>query len=316
MKERITPHLQRLIEGGSKAVELQFQKVPEEKIQNIFSELDPLGEEVKYSPVKGITHKFGNRALFKVSYKCAAHCQFCTRTRQIGTREGDLSPAERDAALSYIRSHPEIDDVILSGGDPLYTPHITFELLQGLAKIKSVKVIRIGTRLPIHAPESFKSPLLKKVMREMRRISAKKPLHVLVNVSHADELTDLVEDVLKEIRKHCTAVFSQTVFLKGINDDVSVLSRLFNALYHIGVIPYYLYRCDYVKGLERFICDFEKERQIVSELRRTLSGIAVPEYIVDVPGKGKIPVPLDFWDGTDFSQCRDYEGKVVSLDPI
>ncbi len=316
MREKITPHLQRLIEGGSKAVELQFRRVPEETLGNVFSELDPLGEEAKYSPVKGITHKFGNRALFKVSYRCAAHCQFCTRTRQIGSSSGDLSLDQRKTALSYIRSHPEIDDVILSGGDPLYTPHIALELLRELVTIPNVKVIRIGTRLPIHSPQSFRTPALKKVLQTMRRVSAKKPLYVLINVSHADELTEMVEDVLKEIRKNCTAVFSQTVFQKGVNDDVKVLTQLFNTLYHIGVIPYYLYRCDYVKGVERFICDFEKERQIVSELRRTLSGIAVPEYIVDVPGKGKIPAPLDFWDGTDFSQCRDYEGKVVSLDPI
>lgn len=313
MEEKITKHLQRLIDEGSKAVGLQFKRPLEENTNHVLSELDPLGEEAKYSPVKGITHKFGNRALFKVSYRCAAHCRFCTRIRQIGTSAGDLKPEERKAALSYIRNHPEIDDVILSGGDPLYTPHITFELLRGLSKISSVKVIRIGTRLPIHLPEAFDKPLLKKVLREMRRISKQNPLYVLVNISHPDELTELVDRVLQEIRRNCTYVLSQTVFQKGVNDNVEVLTRLFNKLYHMGIKPYYLYRCDYVKGVERFICDINEERRIVSTLRRTLSGIAVPEYIVDVPGRGKIPPPLDFWDGVDLSQCRDYDGKPVSL---
>ncbi|MCK5060059.1 MAG: radical SAM protein [Candidatus Pacebacteria bacterium] len=321
MKEKITPHLKRLIDEGSKALSLQFHSVgknptvenTEKVVEYAFANLDPLGEESQYSPVKGITHKFRNRALFKVSYRCAAHCQFCTRARQIGDTSGDLSPEEIETALSYIRDHPEINDIILSGGDPLYTPHITLGLLPELAKIKSVKVIRIGTRLPIHSPKSFETTPLKNLLRMTCRISLKKPLYVLINISHFDELTKDVRDVIRRIRKNCTAVFSQTVFLKGINDDVEVMGHLLNELYHMGVIPYYLYRCDYVKGIERYVCSFEKERMIVSEIRRRLSGIAVPEYIIDVSGKGKIPIPLDFWGKVDFSHCRDYDGKLARL---
>lgn len=313
MKEKITLHLQQLIEKGSTAIDRQFSRAGGPEAEEIFGTADPLGEESIYSPVKGIVHKFGNRALVKVSYRCAAHCLFCTRARQIGDPSGDLSETDIENCISYIREHPEIDDVILSGGDPFVTPTVTLKLLSCLITIGSVRVIRIGTRLPVHAPRCFENHSVLALVRKIGQISENKPVYVLVHLNHPDELVPETRDALLLLKKNCTALLSQSVFLKRVNDSSEILGRLFTELYHLGVLPYYIYRCDQVSGLKRFICPLEKERRIMTELRRTLSGIALPTYVADVPGRGKIPVPLDFWNGLDTSKCVDYDGQTIEM---
>lgn len=312
MKEKITPHINKLIEKGSQAVKLQF-KQSSDNCKVLFPDSDPLGEESRYSPIKGIVHKFKNRILWKVSYRCAAHCQFCTRRRQIGTADGDLTEIDIKLGLDYIAGHPEVDDVILSGGDPFYTPQITMRIIEGLAKIQSVKIIRIGTRLPIHAPKSLETSLQKKLLKKLSRIAKKQPLFILLHIEHPDELTAETIKAINLLERTGAILLSQTVFLRNINDDKDILEKLFVSLYHLGIMPYYIYRCDYVKGLERFVCPIEKEQRIMTELRRNLSGIAVPTYVVDVPGTGKIPVPLAFWKGIDLSECTDFNDKNIVL---
>lgn len=140
-----------------------------------------------------------------------------------------------------------------------------------------------------------------------------KPIFLLLHVNHPDELTTEVLASLALIKSQCTGILSQSVFLRGINDDVDILTRLFRKLYHSGIIPYYIYRCDYVRGLEHFVCDLSCERRIMTELRRTLSGIALPTYVVDVPGCGKLPVPLDFWEVPDIRKCIDFLGNIIRL---
>lgn len=312
LEEKITPHLQQLISEGSLAIERQFKEVAMPVLEK-FTDIDPLGEESKYSPIKGIVHKFANRVLWKVSYRCAAHCQFCTRARQIGTPEGDLSVEDIERGLNYVRQHQEVDDVILSGGDPLVTPQTTMIILDGLLKISSVKMIRIGTRLPIHSPLSLKSEPVKCLLERLCHIAKCRPLIVLIHINHPDELSKDVFDAISVIRNTGTTIMTQTVFLSGINDDVEVLSKLFKSVYHMGMIPYYIYHCDSVLGLERFIVPIEKERQIITELRRRLSGIGVPKHAIDVPGKGKIDIPQSFWENVDLSSCFDYEGTKINL---
>lgn len=312
LKEKITPHLRQLIKKGSMAIKGQFSLVNVPETKEVFGP-DPLGEESVYSPVKGIVHKFGNRALVKVSCRCAAHCQFCTRVRQIGDPAGDLSPEDIIRSISYIQEHSEIDDVILSGGDPFITPAVALQLISFLSMINSVKVVRVGTRLPVHAPSCFSSNPVLELVEKIRQVSESKPVYILIHVNHPDELGTDTKNVLALLKKNCTALLSQSVFLSQINDNTETLGRLFTMLYHLGVLPYYIYRCDSVGGLERFVCPIEKERQIMTKLRQTLSGIALPTYVADVSGRGKIPVPLDFWGKVDTSQCVDYDGMTVSL---
>lgn len=310
MKEKITPYLQRL--SDNPAIQLQFYKNPAEgNIPSTFV-TDPLGEDEK-EVVKGLVHKYSNRALIKTSLRCAAHCRFCTRYRQIGSSYGDLEEGDLTNIANYLSNNPEIDDVILSGGDPLYTPKTTTALLGKIKNIDSIKVFRVGTRLPIHNPKSFETPLVKETIKTMDKIGEDKPFFMLINVQHPSELTEESLGVIRSLRKTNLTLLSQTVFLKGVNNSADTLKNLFQKLYYSGVMPYYIYRCDYASGLERFVCDIEEERTIMTDIRNSLSGIACPTYIIDVPGHGKIPVPLSYWKGTDLANCKDFKGHEIFI---
>ncbi|MEI6053641.1 MAG: KamA family radical SAM protein [Opitutaceae bacterium] len=309
MQEKFTPYLEQ--QFANKAIAEQYL-VQQGNIVHKFHNLDPLSEE-SHQPVKGLIHKYYNRALIKVSYRCASHCRFCTRIRQIGTNEGDLNNDEIQNIINYIKQHPEIMDVILSGGDPFYSPKQTLSILEELEVIESVKVIRIGTRLPVHNPKSFEAGVIKKVLKKIVEIQQIKPLFILINFEHPDELTPETIRVIKQLKQTGATILSQTVFLKGINNNSNTLKRLFENLFWNGVLPYYIYRCDSVQGLEHFVCDINEEIQIMTELRKRLSGLAYPTYIVDVEGTGKIPIPLSFWSDTDISQCKDFNDKQIRL---
>jgi lysine 2,3-aminomutase len=310
VKQKFTPYLERYFDKPQ--IREQYEILPHD-ISNRFEHLDPL-EEDTHQPVKGLVHKYENRALIKVSYRCAAHCRFCTRIRQIGTDEGDLDASQEiPEIINYIAAHPEITDVILSGGDPLYTPKQTLILLELLRQIPTVKVIRIGTRLPVHNPVSFKSALVKDVLEKVREIANARPFYILIHFEHPDELTEETLEAIRELRKTGATLLSQTVFLKGINNNYETLKSLFEQLYWAGVTPYYIYRCDYVQGLEHYVCDMSEEIDIMTQLRKVLSGIAYPTYIVDVEGKGKIPVPLGFWPDASISACTDFNDQRISL---
>src|SRR3989338_4775945 len=311
MKEKLTPYL-RTLTKRSPAVAQQHIKSALEEYDNRSFLRDPLTED-SHEVVKGLVHKYENRALTKASLRCAAHCRFCTRYRKIGMSEGDLQREDIVNIGNYIKSHPEIDDVILSGGDPLYVPKTTVDLLQTLRKIDSIKVFRVDTRLPVHNPQSFNTSLLGKTIDVIDEIWENRPFFVILHFEHPDELTEETLQVVKMLRTKNVTLLSQSVFLKGVNNSVETLRRLFEGLYQNGVIPYYIYRCDYVRGVERFVCDIEEERKIMTELRSTLSGIACPTYVIDLPGHGKVTVPLLYWDGVDISHARDFKGKEVKI---
>lgn len=318
MREKITPHLQSLIDQGKAGIARQFLKefvadpTLEPQSDSRFQSFDPLSED-SHEVVKGLVHKYENRVLWKVSYLCAAHCQFCTRTRQIGTDLGNLSEEDIFGGLKYLEEHPEINEVILSGGDPFFAPQATSIIFNGLMKIKTVKSVRIGTRMPIHLPNAFGKKPIQKLLGEMEKQLSERPIFILINVEHPDELTQDVREVIRMLRAKGFLLFSQTVFLRGVNNSEEVLKDLFENLFFMGIIPYYIYRCDYVKGLETYVCSLEEEKAIMTSLRSRLSGLACPTYVVDVEGKGKIPVPLNYWEVQNPTQCRDFDFKTVNL---
>ena len=286
MKEKITPFIKTL--AGKAAIERQYYVSASEVTGNLYS--DPLMED-KHEVTKGLVHKYKNRALIKVSYMCAAHCRFCTRIRQIGNPAGTLTETDIANIIQYLNQHPEIDDVILSGGDPFYTPKVTYNLLSKLRTINSVKTIRIGTRLPFQSPVSFQSKTILNLLELIDAVGQTKPFFILVHIEHPDELTEETEAVIRLLRKQKVTLLSQTVFLKNINDEYDTLYLLFKSLYQLGVIPYYLYHCDNVKGLEHFRGNLEKEKEIATRLRATLSGIGCPLFVEDLEdGYGKIPL--------------------------
>lgn len=312
MKRRDISHLQQVIGAGSDVAVARPKKAIGIN-RSLFELEDPLGEESQYSPVKGLIHKYKNRVLWKVSYRCVMHCQFCTRMRQIGSSDGDLKRSDIDLGMEYLRAHPEVDDVILSGGDPLYTPNQTIHILEGLMGIKTIRVVRIGTRLPVHSPQSIQTPHVSRLLECVVKMMSEKTFFFLLHINHPDELTVDVREALRTLKRTTATLLSQTVFLKSINDDASVLGTLFRELYYLGVIPHYIYRCDYVRGLERFVCDLAQERKIMTELRVILSGIACPAYVVDVVGVGKLPVPLGFWKVPQIDHCHDFLGNIINL---
>lgn len=310
MKKKITAYLNSLMKT-SRGVFLQFTKTRTSKKISHFND-DPLGEELEHSPVKGLVHKYSDRVLFKVSYRCAAHCQFCTRFRQIGSPEGDLSELDMERCFSYIKKHPEISDVILSGGDPLVTLPKTEYIFDQLLKIDSVKVIRIGTRLPVHLPARILSKQMKLFLKKIRIANKDRSVYILVHINHPDELTTQVWKALFLLQRTGATLGTQTVFLRGINDSCEILEKLFRELYENGIRPYYIYRCDYVRSIERFIALFGKEKRIMTELHKRLSGLALPSFVVDAPnGVGKIPVNLNFWENA--RTLIDFTGKRIRI---
>jgi lysine 2,3-aminomutase len=285
LKEKITPYLKAQL---SNIHIYQQYVISNNELTHNYN--DPLMED-QHEVVKGLIHKYKNRALIKISYQCAAHCRFCTRIRQIGNEDGTLSEQDIENIYNYLESHPEIEDVILSGGDPLYTPKLTLLLLQKIKTIDSIKVMRIGSRMPFHAPNAFANLVYQPLFNLIKEIAAIKPFYILVHIEHPDELTKESISAIQILKKLNVTLLSQTVFLKNINDNYPTLYQLFKSLYHIGVIPYYLYHCDNVKGLEHFIGDIIHEKEIATQLRANLSGIATPLFVIDLENDyGKIPV--------------------------
>ena len=287
------------------AISKQFipSKIEGKKESKTF--VDPLLED-EYTVCRGLVHKYSNRVLVLLTMNCAAYCRFCTRRRIVSdVKSGVVTEKDLDAMIQYIKKHQEIKEIIFSGGDPLTVPGLLKIALKKLGSLPQIKVIRVGTRLHFSNPALVNNKVL-----EALRVVKNKPLYLMVHFEHPSELTPATKQAIKKLQLVSTMLLSQSVSLRGVNDSVDVLYNLFSSLIEIGVKPYYLYRCDLVKGAEHFLVDFKKERKIVSDLRRRLSGIAMPLYVIDVPGgNGKVPVPLDFWPISDKVIYRDFLGK-------
>lgn len=300
---RLSPHLEKLI-AKYPAIHRQFVPSEKEEEDEQVTTEDPLLEE-HYTVTRGLVHKYGNRVLVLLTMNCAAYCRFCTRRRKVSDIEkGTLTDADIDNMVKYVKAHPEIKELIFSGGDPLTVPAILKKALRKLARLPQIKIVRVGTRLHAANPTLIN----RKVISALKQVK-NKPLYLMVHFEHPAELTKETLVAIKKLQKVSTMLLSQSIFLKGVNDDVKVLEDLFSRLVEIGVKPYYLFRCDPVKGAEHFIVPFKREVQIFTELRKRISGLATPLYVIDAPnGAGKIPVPLNFWDFNP-DKYRDFNGR-------
>jgi lysine 2,3-aminomutase len=301
---RLSQHLEKLTKTCP-AIQRQF--VPsskEEDVDEDCSFVDPLLEE-EYTVTRGLVHKYGNRALLLLTMNCAAYCRFCTRRRKVSDiKKGLLTDKDIDNIISYLKKHPQIKEIIVSGGDPLTVPVTLKKVLQKLTKLPQIKIIRIGTRAHVAEPALINEKLLK-----ILRLVKKQPLYLMVHFEHPAEITAPTLAAIKKLQSVATMLLSQSIFLKGVNDSYQVLYDLFSRLVEIGVKPYYIYHCDPVKGAEHFIADVKKEAGIMTRLRKKLSGLAYPTYVIDAPnGAGKIPVPLNFWK-CDFKKYTDFNDK-------
>jgi lysine 2,3-aminomutase len=275
---------------------------------------DPLGEDA-HMPVPGLVHRYPDRVLFLVTRFCASYCRYCTRARMVGqTGEYHFGTEQYEKALAYIAAHPEIRDVLLSGGDPLSLDDDRLQwLLSRLRAIRHVEFVRIGTKIPTVLPQRI-TPQLIKLLRRYH------PLWMSIHFVHPTELTPEVAQACERLADGGIPLGSQTVLTKGINDDVDTMKRLFHGLLKIRVRPYYIYQCDPISGSGHFRTSIEKGLEIISGLRGYTTGYAVPNFVVDAPGGGgKIPLLPESIMGRDGDSVllRNYEGKIFRYpDPV
>ncbi|MFH1188081.1 MAG: KamA family radical SAM protein [bacterium] len=306
--EKISDYLKTLAEK-SPAVKKQFYPHADEETFSCRALIDPLLEDTN-KKTKGLVHKYPKRVLVELTLNCAAYCRFCTRRREVSDIEkGILNTEDINKMVSYLKTEPTINEVIISGGDPLTAPKLLIIALKKFSAMPQIKILRVHTRVPVSDPRL----ITKEILQTLSSVAKKKTLYLSVHFEHPDELTPKTLKVIKALRKTGAIMISQSVFLKGINDSYEVLEKLFSSLSELGIRPYYIYRCDLVKGSEHFIVPIEKEVEIMTKLRKNLSGIAFPQYVVDTPnGSGKIPVPLGFWK-CDYGTFKDFENKEIKM---
>jgi len=304
LAEKISDHLKKLAKKSS-AIHRQFYFSKEElqAKEDNFCSVDPLLED-EHTKIRGLIYKYPGRVLILLTLTCASYCRFCTRRRCVSEIEkGNLTIADIDRMVEFLKKNKEIKEVILSGGDPLTVPPLLKYALKVFSALPQIKIIRIGTRAPVSNPKLVTDDLI----RIIKKIP--QPVYVGIHFEHPDELTKETIEACNKLRKAGAILYSQSVFLKGVNDSYEVLYELFSRLIEIGVKPYYLYRCDPVEGIAHFRVPFEKEVKIATRLRKNLSGLAWPTYVIDTPnGTGKIPVPLEFWEFNK-KEFRDFLGK-------
>jgi lysine 2,3-aminomutase len=278
------------------------QFVPDAREHQVAAEerTDPIGDE-RFSPVKGIVHRYPDRVLLKPLLACPVYCRFCFRREVVGKKDSTLSAKELDAAFAYVEAHPEIWEVILTGGDPLaLSPRRLAAILARLDAIPHVEVVRIHTRVPVVDPKRINAALL-------AALKIEKPVYVVIHCNHADEITAAARRGFARLADVGIPLLSQSVLLKGVNDDAKTLETLFRALVRNRVKPYYLHHADLARGTFHFRTPIAEGQALMAALRGRVSGLAQPTYVLDIPGgHGKVPVgPSYFEDGrvTDPHGC-------------
>ncbi len=265
---------------------------------------DPLHEEDD-AVVPGLTHRYPDRVLFYVNHQCPIYCRYCTRKRKVGDPKS-LDRENIRAGLRYIREHPEIRDVILSGGDPLLLKDDQLiDIVKQVRAIPHVEIIRIGTRIPSTLPQ--------RVTQKMcDGLKPYHPIYILAHFSHPQELTIEAKRACDMLADNGFPLMNQTVLLRGINDDANVLKELFRGLLRFRVKPYYLYQADLTAGATHFRTSLQTGLEVMEALRGHTSGLAVPYYVIDAPGGGgKVPILPKYVLKTDDEEVvlRNYEGK-------
>lgn len=287
----VTPYYLALADPNDPRCPIRLQIVPrgEELIRNPLERQDPLAEET-FMPVKGVTHRYPDRAIWYLSHVCAVYCRFCTRKRKVSKSFHTPGKEEWEQALEYFKTHSEIREVILSGGDPLNLSNEKLDYLLGeLKSIPHINQVRIHSRYPVTLPMRIDSELCAIFKKHY-------PLYLVTHFNHAKEITPLVREKTAQLAlEGGVTILNQGVLLKGINDSAETLTELFYGLTAIGIKPYYLHQCDEVWGSTGFRVEIEKGAEIMKKIRGRISGLSVPLYVVDLTGGGgKVPLPGDY----------------------
>ncbi|MBM4157308.1 MAG: KamA family radical SAM protein [Ignavibacteria bacterium] len=281
-QSRINPYYLSLIRYPGDPIWLQC--VPDEReLEDVDSPDDPLKED-EMSPVPNITHRYPDRVLFLVTAQCGIYCRFCTRKRKVGDSR-KISMKYLESAFKYLEQHTEINDVILSGGDPLMLTDAMLEkIIKRLRSMNHIQVIRLGTRMPVVLPQRITESLVNMLKKYH-------PIFVNTHFNHPREITEESTKAINMLADAGCPIGNQTVLMKGVNDNPEVMKELMKKLISIRVKPYYLYMLDKIKGGEHFKTSIAKGLEIMDKLRGHISGLAVPHFVIDAPGGGgKIPL--------------------------
>ena len=283
----ITPAMAGLIDATDPHDPIARQFVPDPAELDVRPEesADPIGDHL-HSPLAGIVHRYPDRALLKLTTVCAVYCRFCFRREMIGPSAKPLTPRQLDAALGYIAAHPEIWEVILTGGDPLLlSARRLKQVMARLAAIDHVKVVRVHTRIPVVEPSRITAELV----RALRAKS--KATYVVLHANHARELTGEARAACARLIDAGIPMLSQSVLLAGVNDDAATLGALMRALVESRIKPYYLHHADLAPGTAHLRTSIERGQDLMRQLRGRLSGLCQPSYVLDIPGgHGKSPI--------------------------
>jgi len=302
----VTPYYLSLLDPDDPQQPLRRSMIPvtAERLRVPGEADDPLGEEDD-TPVPGIVHRYPDRVLFLVHDDCASYCRYCTRSRVVGQGAMHADRQRLEVALDYIRRTPAVRDVLMSGGDPLTLSDEKLDWILGeLRRIPHVQIIRIGTKVPAVLPQRV-TPQLVRMLRRHH------PLMISIHATHPDEATPEMARACRRLADAGIPLGSQTVLLRGINDDPSVMTSLMHRLLSMRVRPYYLYQCDPISGSAHFRTTIARGLEVIGAMRGWTSGYAVPTYVIDAPGGGgKIPLQRQTVVGRDGPDLilRNHEG--------
>lgn len=271
---------------------------------------DPIGDDA-HSPVPGIVHRYPDRALLLLTATCAVHCRFCFRREFIGAPTRTLRPDQLDAALAYLREHGEIWEVILSGGDPLVFPDAYLApIFRRLRDIPHLKIVRIHSRIPAIAPFRLTPPFIDLLREHL-------PVYLVVHVNHPREVSPEFATKVGAVVDAGIPVLSQSVLLRGVNDDVPTLTALFRRLVEARVKPYYLHQLDRAPGTNHFRVSIREGQRLMRALRGNVSGLCLPTYVLDIPGgHGKVPLTPEYVhpSGVGAFEVENHRGERFAYD--
>ena len=308
LRMSITPYFASLMDPDDPTCPIRRQVVPtiDEMVVSPDELRDPLSEDAD-SPVPGLVHRYPDRVLLLVTDQCAAYCRHCTRRRLVGVRDERMHWEEMQRAIQYIAEHPEVRDVLISGGDPLLLSESVLEpLLKGLRAIPHVEIIRIGTRTPVFLPQRITPELV-------AMLSKYHPLWINIHFNHPREVTPETAAACARLANAGIPLGSQTVLLRGINDCPHIIKDLMHAMLRNRVRPYYMYQCDLSQGISHFRTSINKGLEIIEHLRGHTSGLAIPTFCLDAPGgAGKVPImPQYLISSSDKTVVvRNYAGAI------
>jgi lysine 2,3-aminomutase len=290
---------------GGDPIGRQFLPDPAELVTAPHESLDPIGDAA-LSPIKGVVHRYADRALLKPLLACPVYCRFCFRREQVGPDGGLLSAAELQAAYDWLRARPAIREVILTGGDPLLlSPRRLREIVSALAAIPHVETLRVHSRVPVADPALVTEALAD-------ALAGEKPLWLVVHANHAREFTDAARAALRRVLARGVPLLGQSVLLRGVNDSEAALEALFRAMLGARVKPYYLHQLDPAPGTARFHVPIAEGQRLLAGLRGRVTGLAWPTYVLDIPGgHGKVPIGPEYLDGE--GQVRDPAGRLHAV---